>query len=83
MGFFRLNIYEESQFVTLLVTVNLFLEFVIFLNENTNIKFKRSSPYILVVNNTNLASYVFTKRCDWYLRDSIVFTFARGLWIKG
>lgn len=31
MGFFRLDIYEESQFVTLLVTVNLFLEFVIFL----------------------------------------------------
>lgn len=24
MGFFRLDIYEESQFVTLLVTVNLF-----------------------------------------------------------
>lgn len=34
---FRLNIYEKSQFVTLLVTVNLFLEFVIY--------FKRKYKY--------------------------------------
>lgn len=37
MGFFRLNIYEESQFVTLLVTVNLFL-FVIFLKRKYKYK---------------------------------------------
>lgn len=53
---FRLNIYEKSQFVTLLVTVNLFWNLWYILNENTNIKFKRSSLYILVVNNINLAS---------------------------
>lgn len=46
MVFFRLDIYEESQFVTLLVTVNLFLEFVIFLKRKSNIKFKREVLYI-------------------------------------
>lgn len=72
-GFFRLDIYEESQFVTLLVTVNLFLEFVIFLKRKYKYKVQtRSSLYTLVVNNTNLASMCTFEMRQMPLRQKVL-----------